>query len=280
MKKILVSALAVLSLVSSTGFGLAFKEKKNLPKSEPTVELDTSNTVVLRGEVTDDSVSKLIKDIELNNNDLVYLYIQSPGGSVLAGMKAVSYIRSTPKKIVCIADITISMAAVILAICDERISTDNSVYMQHVTTYGVRMQQAPNAESFVKFLTRMAELMDVTQAQRVGLSYDDFKTKTRNDWWSVGADLLTQKITDRAAQVTCTRRAMQGSVDEVLSTPFGSLLVSWSACPLVSSPLSVKAAGFYGNYQKLDEYTRKLNIRDSLFTLDFGNSTIQDQPKN
>jgi ATP-dependent protease ClpP protease subunit len=197
---------------------------------------------------------------------MVYLYLQSPGGSVFAGMKAVSYIRSTPKKIVCIVDVAISMAAVILSVCDERVSTSNSIYMQHVTSYSIPQMAAPNAESFQKFLARSAYLMDIAQAARIGISYQAFKSLTRNDWWLMGEDLVTQRVADRATQVTCTRKAISSVIEETFNTPFGSLLVSWSACPLISAPQSVKAASFYGTFEKREELIRKLNVRDSLLT--------------
>jgi len=260
------SALIIAAALSSTALGMGFIPKKNLPKTDTAIELDTSNTVVLRGAVTDVSVSNLIRDIELNTSDVVYLYLLSPGGSVFAGMKAVSYIRNTPKKIVCITDVAISMAAVILSVCDERIATNNSIYMQHVAKYGIPQMEAPNAESFQKFISRSVQLMDIAQAARIGISYNAFKALTRNDWWLMGEDLVAKRVVDRAATVTCTRKAVKDSYEEVVATPFGELRVVWSACPILSTPQEVKAARFFGPADKQAELINKLNVRDNLIT--------------
>jgi len=266
MFKFCVSALVAMSLFSGTALGFEFREKKNLPKTPDTIELDPSNTVTLRGPVDDKSVSKLIKDIANSPSDEVFVVITSPGGSVLAGMKAISYIRASEKKITCFADIAISMAFVILEACDLRLSNYSSISMQHVTSYGLNQQQAPNAESFVKFLTRMAELMDIAQAKRIGISYAAFKAKTRSDWWSFGTDLAEEGVTDRNANLTCSKKAFKETLEEILNTPFGQFQVTWSACPLVSAPLDVKAKRFSGTDMQFKSFVDSLNIRDNVTT--------------
>jgi ATP-dependent Clp protease protease subunit len=264
-KLVKVSSIAALSLASATASAFEFKVKPKLSKPEVSYEL-TPETVVLRGEVDEAFVSKAIREIELSKSDDVVVYINSPGGSVISGMKLVSYIRSTPKKITCVVDVAISMAFVILQACDERVSTSNSIAMQHVTAYGIRQQQAPNAVSFQKFLERMAEKMDKAQAKRIGLSYDAFKKLTRNDWWTIGDDVSEAKVTDRTVSLTCSKKAIEATIEEVIPTPMGNMNVTWSACPLVSTPLKVNADKVRGQQSDVQKYIDKLEPRKEAIT--------------
>ena len=261
MKKLVALAL---SLLSATASAYGFVPKKNLSKTTQNIELDANNTIVVRGEFNDAMASKFIKDLEDISGDEVFVHISSGGGSVLSGLKMISYARSSPKKLVCVVDVAISMAFVFLQACDERISTSNSVAMQHVTSYGIRPQQAPNAVSFQKFLERMAELMDVEQAKRIGLGYKEFKAVTRSDWWTFGQDVAAAGVTDRHANVLCTKKAVTSSYEEVLQGPFGKATVSWSKCPLITEPLSVDMSKAYGNAEMLNDFVKSLNVRQTI----------------
>ena len=255
------TTITLLTLLVSTTAQAAFKEKKNLPKTPETIELDTNNTVVLRGEVNESSVGSVIKGIENINSDIVYLYLDTPGGSVFAGMQLVSYIRASPKKVVAVVNTAISMGFVILQAADERIGTESSLAMQHTVSYGIRPQPAPNAVSFQRFLERSTELMDRAQSKRIGISYVDFKQKTRSDWWTYGQDVIDANIVDRSATVTCTKRAMNAEIEDTKLTAFGPLVVTWSGCPILGAPLKVDAKKFFGGTQLEFEIIQSLDVK-------------------
>jgi ATP-dependent protease ClpP protease subunit len=220
--------------------------------------------MTVRGEFTDGMASKFISDLEAIQSDEVFVYISSPGGSGLSGYKMISYLRASPKKIVCIVDVAISMGFAFLQACDERISMLNSISMQHVASYGIAWQQAPNALSFQKFIERMILFLDKEQAKRIGISFDKFKTLTRSDWWLFGEDTSAAGVTDRTAHVTCSRRVLQESVSESVTTPFGPVLTNWSKCPLLTEPLSVDSSKANTKSEGFDEFIKSLNVRQTI----------------
>src|SRR5579883_3485108 len=59
------------------------------------VELKEGNHVILRGEVSERSIAKLIIDMSETSvdNDEIVMYIVSPGGSVLAGNNLIQYMN-------------------------------------------------------------------------------------------------------------------------------------------------------------------------------------------
>ena len=70
----------------------------------------------------------------------IYIYISSPGGSVMEGMKIVDLIKSLEKsgrQVSCISDFSASMAFIILQSCPKRLATFSSILMQHQMSLGL-----------------------------------------------------------------------------------------------------------------------------------------------
>lgn len=231
-------SIALATLAWSFGSGFTFVPKKDFAKDKPTthVEYDVGNTVFLRGPVDGASVSKAVEAIEKAKGSEVYLFIQSPGGSVIDGMTLVNYIRSSDKKIVCVADVAISMAFVTLQACDERLSTANSIAMQHHMAFGAQFGEAPNVKSFVDFLLGIEKDMNVQQAKRIGLTLEAFEQKVDRDWWTFGESVAKNNVTDRQATSTCSRRAIEGEYIEEFSMFGLKIELIWSTCPHILEP--------------------------------------------
>lgn len=200
------------------------------------IELDEGNVVALKGAVTQTSVYEVIQNLgkRQGKKEKVYLVIDSPGGSVFAGLDLAYYLQTSGKNVTCVSKTAISMAFVILQACSERISMSNSVHMQHVASYGVQ-GDAPNNLSFVKFLEKTLKVMQTMQAERLGLSLPKFNQKTRDDWWLFGGEEpVKHNVTDKTEAVTCSSKLYEKKELMQVQTLFGNINVEVSACPLVS----------------------------------------------
>ena len=63
-------------------------------ESIQTIKLNTTNNIILRVEINTESASKFIYDLNMlpdKNNTMIYLH--TPGGSVVDGMKIVSEVK-------------------------------------------------------------------------------------------------------------------------------------------------------------------------------------------
>lgn len=203
------------------------------------IVLKPGNTIALRGEVDGMSVSKLIDALFMNNSEEVYLFIDSPGGSVVDGMRFIDVMKASGKKIICIANTAASMAFSILQSCDERYITEHGVIMQHVGSYGLR-GQAPNNKSMTMFINRMFDSLNEIDAKRLGMTVDAFQKKIRDDWWLFGKDALAAKAVDGVVLVRCSKEMTEKRVSEEVATFFGSFTVIYSGCPIASDPLEIK----------------------------------------
>ena len=102
--------------------------------SNELIELNSRNMITIRGPIKHESVSDFMNKAGKIDSKNIYIYISSPGGSVMEGMKIVDLIRSLEKSgrsVSCISDFSASMAFIILQSCQRRLATFSSVLMQH-----------------------------------------------------------------------------------------------------------------------------------------------------
>ena len=198
------------------------------------------NLIILRGKVSDESISPLVRQLQIRGDDPVYLFIHSPGGSVTAGNLLVDAIKGHKGRVTCYASEAISMAFVIFEACHSRYVSQYSILMQHEASYSVE-GPAPNNLTFITFLHGMLKKMDQEQADRIGITYEDFKKKTATDWWMDGVDAVSNNVADKVVQASCTKDLTESGVPQHIESMFMSLDVVWSGCPLVPYPVSIKS---------------------------------------
>jgi ATP-dependent protease ClpP protease subunit len=79
--------------------------------------LSAHNTAVLDTEVSGQSITNLIRTIEGLADPEVILFLNSPGGSVIAGNNLIAYMEGSGKRFTCVAYFAASMAFAIFQAC-------------------------------------------------------------------------------------------------------------------------------------------------------------------
>jgi ATP-dependent Clp protease protease subunit len=241
MKRFLLSLLAILLVSAGTA------DARN-------IVLSTTNHVVLKGEISSKSVNKAIYDISTHPSNAIYMYINSPGGSIIAGNSLIDFLKNSPKKVYCIADFAASMAFTILQHCERRYVMNNSVIMQHEASIGLE-NSVPKFLSLLKMLLAMIYNTEKETASRIGLSYKAYKKHTSSDWWLYGKNAVSKNIADKLVAVRCTKKLTETLEKETLKSFFTTLDVEWSGCPLITYP--VKVDGDKSLLQKSEELRNK-----------------------
>ena len=107
------------------------------------ITLKKENTIILRGENSENLISNSIYNLtNIKKND-IYIYIDSKGGDVQAGNKFIEAIEfyKFKKNITCIAHYAASMAFIILQNCPNRYSSSKSTLMQHPISISINNQK-------------------------------------------------------------------------------------------------------------------------------------------
>lgn len=194
--------------------------------------LEKGKYISLTDVVSNDSTNAAIYQLLSSKGDEVTMFISSPGGSIIAGLNLIQAMKASGKTITCIADFAASMAFIILQNCDKRLVTPNAVVMQHEASFGARGAR-PHVNSMVDFVNRMVATIEVQQAERIGMSLEDFKAKARNDWWLFGKEAIDNGVADSLTFVSCSTELLNKLVKKTARSFFGSKTYTASACPLI-----------------------------------------------
>ena len=239
----------------------------NFGTSQELVELNSRNMITIRGPIKHESVSDFMNKVGKIDSNEIYIYISSPGGSVMEGMKIVDLVKSLEKsgrKVNCISDFSASMAFIILQSCPTRLATFSSVLMQHQMSLGLE-GNIENVNTYLDFIKDIDVELNKLQADKIGMAPETFKEKIENDWWIHGPDAKKKSVVDDIVLVKC-HPELNGKYEILeVSTMFGPVKLKYTKCPLSRYPVNV---GFDGDISQVN-ISKWLNYEQPIFQLNY-----------
>ncbi|WAM31158.1 ATP-dependent Clp endopeptidase proteolytic subunit ClpP [Caldicellulosiruptor naganoensis] len=162
--------------------------------------------VILSGEITDDIASLIVAQLlflEAEDPDKdIYLYINSPGGSVTAGFAiydTIQYIKPDVSTI-CVG-MAASMGAFLLAAGakGKRFALPNSEIMIHQPIGGVR-GQATDIKIHAEWILKIKHRINRILAERTGQPIEVIERDTERDFFMTAEEALKYGIIDKVIE--------------------------------------------------------------------------------
>lgn len=215
------------------------------------VELTENNTVVLDQVFSNDSVSKVMLELQalsnkLKKNDIIYLVLNTPGGSVDAGNSLITFVKALPQNVKTISIFSASMGFQTAQNLGERLVLPNSTVMSHRAKFGVQGEAPGEMFSQLNYIMSIINGLDQVAAARMELSFDDYRKLVADEYWSYGANAVSEKSADRVILATCSKELYRTRKTNV-ETMFGSVEVEVSKCPLIPGMVSINAKSKMSN---------------------------------
>lgn len=214
-----------------------------------TLILNSTNFILLKGVIDKKTTNSFMYQLNLlPKKKNIYLYIDSPGGSVEDGNKILNEVQKY--KIKCITERAYSMAFAIFQGCSKRYIIPYAKLMQHQMSFGIKDEKA-KIESYIEFINQIEDELILLQSSKIGMSTKEFKDKTYNEWWIFGESNIKQNCADKIIQIKCSKQLT--SYNYTISEKYYDYV--YSKCPLV------------GHYiEKIKKETKESNsIFDILF---------------
>ena len=228
LKRLLFSILS-LSIADSYDL-LSYSKNASYPEL---INLNESNFITIRNEINKESASKFIYDLNtIENKKNIYVYLDTPGGSVEDGNKIISEVKKY--KLSCIVDRAYSMGFAILQACKERLILPHGKLMQHQISYGLKNENA-KVLSYIKFINQLEKELVEFQAKRLRMRPDIFRLKTMNEWWLYGKNAIKRRAADRLVEVKCNEKLTK--MNETIESSYAKVV--YSKCPLISDPIEI-----------------------------------------
>ncbi|MDE7267696.1 MAG: ATP-dependent Clp protease proteolytic subunit [Lachnospiraceae bacterium] len=159
------------------------------------------NIILLTGEINDIMpevvMAQLLYLDSLGKDEPIHIYINSPGGSVTAGLAILDTMRLVKSKIYtyCIG-LAASMGSILLSSGDKRYIVPHAEVMIHQPLGGTK-GQATEIEIAAKHISRTKEVLNSILAENCGRTYEEVSQDTERDNWKSAAEALEYGLVDK-----------------------------------------------------------------------------------
>ena len=166
--------------------------------------LGVERILFLGSEVTDAVANALVAQMlyldSEDNSKPIYLYINSPGGSVTAGLAIYDTMQYVKSDVVTICvGLAASMGAFLLGAGTKgkRLALPHSRIMIHQPLGGTSQRQASDIEIEAKEILRMKDMLNHSMADMTGQSFEKIEKDTDRDYFLSAAEAKEYGLIDR-----------------------------------------------------------------------------------
>ncbi len=261
MKKLLQALILTLPLTASSA-------SLRVPSSQDPV-LTADNTIAFNEEFTSESVAKAIKavrdlDFRTDSSDPIYLVINSPGGSIMAGLELIENLSNLHRPVKTISIFSASMGFQTVQGLGERLILKEGTLMSHKPSGSFSGEFPGQLDSRYQFVLKKIQRMDENTVSRTNgkHTFDSYRSLIENEYWCDGKDCVAQGFADRVVKARCDK-SLSGTRDVVVAQVMvmGSAVqvtAVFDACPLNTSPLKVEVSvdgkSLFGDSPKKDSW--------------------------
>lgn len=166
--------------------------------------------IIFLAEEVDDGIANAIVAYMLyldseDSSKPIYLYINSPGGSVTAGMAIYDTMQHIKSEVVTICvGLAASMGAFLLAAGTKgkRLALPHSRIMIHQPLGGVGRRQATDIQIEATEILRVRKLLNEILAERTGKSIEQIEKDTDRDYFMSAQEAVEYGLIDRVVENT------------------------------------------------------------------------------
>lgn len=244
MKLIKVIICGFLGYIFGYSLATCSKAAFGQARQNPRVVLTTNNTVLIRGEITADSIQaaqfELAKLVILRalGNQTIYLVFDSPGGDVEAGIQLIEFAK-TISNLETVTIFAASMAAdTVESLPGKRLITNNGNLMFHRAKGGFQGQfEVGEVESRLEMAKRLVLGLELQNARRMGISLLEYKARSKDEYWLDADNSIKNKAADKIVDIVCSKELVDKRIKMDYDTMFGSFSLVFSGCPTFRSPI-------------------------------------------
>jgi ATP-dependent Clp protease, protease subunit len=215
------------------------------------IVLTSENAVTLRGPVTATSVGEVMHELSAvaqtgNPIDPIYLVLNTPGGSVAAGVDLMNYINTLRRPVHSIAIYAASMGFHILQSSPIRYVTDLGTIMSHRANGSTGGDLPQQVDSRLNYIKSLLEKMDEKVISRTCGKHtkESYTELIRDEYWAVGDNAIKDGFADEIASIKCDD-SLNATVDKQVQILFFVINMKVSKCPLITQPIVENAKDYF-----------------------------------
>ena len=189
MKKYWTILISLFLISASWGYASETTKvnlKGNLKVKHFKLNIDNTRTVVLKDEVQAENIDAIVGQIKgfvQDSNKPIFIIINTPGGSIEAGLDLINLIKSISVPTYCVIETeAYSMGANISQYCTKTYIHKYAAMLFHRAAYSVR-GYVDEVRVRVLFTDRYLMAIESDLARQMGLTHDQYLNKRGAEWW-------------------------------------------------------------------------------------------------
>jgi ATP-dependent Clp protease protease subunit len=207
------------------------------------ITLNDQNTVVLRGPVTSQSVGDVMSELSAlskvgDSKDPIYLILNTPGGSVTAGIQLIEYMNTLRRPVHSVVQgMAASMGFQILQNSNIRYVTKYGTVMSHQASIGGVQGNLPGqVNSRLKSINDLVRVLDEQAVARTKGKHTlkSYQELIRDEYYAVGKSAVEDGFADEVVSLKCDE-SLDGTVTKNVQVFIFSVEVEFSKCPLITT---------------------------------------------
>lgn len=205
MKKLIVALLSALTLACGPSACATTRPTQSpqdalnqalilsLMPQDPPPAPEATDVIFFESEIDDDTVKAFKAQLQANidaGQKTIIVEIDTPGGSLGAGMEMIKAIERAPVPVMCVVDGGgLSMGLAVLQSCDVRTMTSRSALMGHEVASAAR-GQTTQAQNFADVLHVLNQALANQICSKAKVSPEAYLKRISGgrEWWMTSAD--------------------------------------------------------------------------------------------
>jgi len=282
MNKYIKKASVLLASVGAFLFLLGAVGSENQALDDKEVVLKEGNVVVFRGEVTEETVGLAIQSLREADKVLseqgiikenfakkqpIYLILDTPGGSVMAGLELIDFARGLGRPVHTVTMFAASMGFQIVQHLDTRYMTHSGTLMSHRARGGVSGefggQSESQLDSRLNFWKEKIQEMDLQTVARTGgkQTLESYTKSYVPELWLTSGKAVSGGYADKVVTVRCDKSLVGTTQHQAFLMGVIPVTYDLDKCPLNPTPMNVKiGVSTNKGYMSSEDFIKKGGI--------------------
>ena len=186
-------------------------------------------------------------DAALAPGEVIYLVLNTPGGSIFAGLELIENLNSLKSRVDTVTIFAASMGfQTVQQVTGNRYILENGALMSHKASGAIEGEFPGQLDSRYRYILSVVTEMDRKNAVRTKGKHtlESYQSLIENEYWCAPGDCLKEGFIDAKATVRCDN-TLSGTYEEVVEelSMLGmnlQLLATFADCPTITSPLALR----------------------------------------
>jgi len=194
------------------------------------IVLESGNTFVINTVFDEALLKNFSRVVHLHDNSKpLYVYFESPGGSVISLASMVQIMKTSDIKFVCITRLAASAAFVLFEHCTERYILPEGILMSHNASVGLE-GKLPQVRHLLDILESLVSNLEESTAERMKMGIEKYRNLIAGDLWINSKTIQKYNAADGVVDsLKCSKEFAKTTAEQspLIADPYTS-------CPLIN----------------------------------------------